>query len=101
MGHIEQRTADSTAAEFRAVQRQSIAPNQKYADNADCRLCESKNSISGHSLRKARALRGTDECVRPYTSDFGRFSPKYFITICKSFHASPFWRGSRRRNAGW
>ncbi len=32
---------------------------------------------------------------------FGGSMPRYFITSCKSFQASPFWRGSRRRNAGW
>src|ERR1700744_1942066 len=31
----------------------------------------------------------------------GGFRPSSFITICKSFQASFFWRGSRRRNAGW
>ena len=30
----------------------------------------------------------------------GGSKPKYFITICKSFHASFFCRGSRSRNAG-
>src|SRR5258708_39543948 len=32
---------------------------------------------------------------------FGGSRPRYFITICRSFHASPFCRGSRNRNAGW
>jgi hypothetical protein len=32
---------------------------------------------------------------------FGGSSPRCFMTICKSFQASLFWRGSRRRNAGW
>jgi hypothetical protein len=31
---------------------------------------------------------------------FGAFIPNSFITICKSFQASPFCRGSRNRNAG-
>ena len=31
----------------------------------------------------------------------GGFNPRYFITICKSFHASFFCRGSRSRYAGW
>jgi hypothetical protein len=28
-------------------------------------------------------------------------SPSSFITICRSFQVSFFWRGSRNRNAGW
>src|SRR6185312_11317827 len=31
----------------------------------------------------------------------GATSPRSFITICKSFQASFFCRGSRNRNAGW
>ena len=30
----------------------------------------------------------------------GAVSPNSAITICRSFHASTFWRGSRSRNAG-
>jgi hypothetical protein len=40
------------------------------------------------------------ETIVRYVVGFGGTSPKYFITICKSFQASPFCRGSRRRNAG-
>src|SRR5215472_7201111 len=38
-----------------------------------------------------------------YSSGFfaGGFSPRNFIAICKSFHASFFCRGSRSRYAGW
>ncbi len=39
--------------------------------------------------------------VRSYVFAFGAFIPSSFITICKSFQASPFCRGSRSRNAGW
>ena len=31
----------------------------------------------------------------------GAFNPISAITICRSFQASPFCRGSRSRNAGW
>ena len=31
----------------------------------------------------------------------GAVSPISFMTICRSFHASFFCRGSRSRNAGW
>src|ERR1041385_4338579 len=58
-----------------------------------------------------RRLYGKDELVdrsRPrlrqigYSVPFaGEFNPKYFITICKSFHASFFCRGSRNKYAGW
>jgi|GEM_PF-2310464 len=37
------------------------------------------------------------ENPHPFT---GAFNPISAITICRSFHASPFWRGSRSRNAG-
>src|SRR5229473_6208346 len=43
--------------------------------------------------------------VRDVPSYSGVFSgsgrPISFITICRSFHVSFFWRGSRRRKAGW
>ena len=53
------------------------------------------NLQNDYDLRRSR-----DECVRPYAFAFGPFIPNSFITICKSFHASPFCRGSRNRNAG-
>ena len=53
------------------------------------------------SLSRRASPGWTDECVRPYVFCFGAFSPNSFITICRSFHASPFCRGSRSRNAGW
>jgi hypothetical protein len=37
----------------------------------------------------------------PYSAPFaGIVIPNSFITICKSFQVSFFWRGSRSRNAG-
>ena len=40
-------------------------------------------------------------CTCCYVAWEGAFRPNSFITICRSFQASFFWRGSRSRKAGW
>jgi hypothetical protein len=56
----------------------------------------------GQQLR-GRGLR--DESIEADLAQGSAFAgtakPKSFITICKSFQVSFFWRGSRSRNAGW
>ena len=47
------------------------------------------------------AIDGTVPVLGHSTPLVGTGSPSSFITICKSFQVSFFWRGSRNKNAGW
>jgi len=44
--------------------------------------------------------RASFRAYEPSADFLGGSMPRNFITICRSFQASPFWRGSRSRNAG-
>ncbi len=72
------------------------------ANSRSFALLRMTNLEEGTTITKTAGLRSAeaDESVRPYVFCFGAFIPNSFITICRSFHASPFCRGSRSRNAG-
>src|SRR6266404_6098002 len=62
-------------------------------------------TILGHRFRGDAVSENSSETGRTEASlysaaFFGGSIPRYFITICRSFHVSPFWRGSRSRYAG-
>src|SRR2546423_3731798 len=54
-----------------------------------------------YGKQKTTASRGTGLSYSSGVFAAGGFNPRNFIAICKSFHASFFWRGSRSRYAGW
>ncbi len=56
---------------------------------------------AGETFDRAVPDLSSHEIARAYSAPFAGIAiPNSFITICKSFQVSFFWRGSRSRNAG-
>ena len=107
------RASPTTATTRTTTSAASAETRRDFADNSGARRRPASDD-SGSNFDDMAAMTGSATAsrqlliARPYSqlascySLFfaGAFSPSSAITICRSFHASPFCRGSRNRNAG-